>query len=502
MARRPSLPQLPTYRKDAVTRKLCAHVHLDEHFAREVDTELTADRMTALGLPLGIHLIALARHARAAVRRSERRDRVLSRLFLALWAGLAVLVWGFVSGNAVGPWAGGGVMAGSLAGAWWAVHAALSASWTAAQDVYWGSARPETLADPVEQRAEDRLRALAKANVVPYTAAAARTDPFVGSGRKIKDVVWQPIDVSRPAEDPANPGRKLTIVPFDAVDLHTYVAKEMAKIAGLEGLRARNRLYVCGDHVQLLADELLEEPQGRPRAQIDTDLVRTGLLNPGAGMQTFLSLERVSDGGRVIVTMQLRARLHHPSLSWEVLVFVIPPVDEAVYNLAGALPLRGFERAWKLLAATRRDCWPGLRGAWGRNSERRGRARARARDLRNLRREIVERQVVFDHGATGSIRESVSSWDNMLHSDRSDSRDYLHRLQSGVLTATERFLKDHRVDTSSYDQAVQVISTQTYNISGDIHGSNVGSNGTVNQHGQGGPGGQQGAPAQPGHVRP
>ncbi|MFF1508109.1 hypothetical protein [Streptomyces sp. NPDC058326] len=44
MARRP-LPTLPAYRKDAVTRKLCAHVHLDEHFAREVDTELTADRM-------------------------------------------------------------------------------------------------------------------------------------------------------------------------------------------------------------------------------------------------------------------------------------------------------------------------------------------------------------------------------------------------------------------------------------------------------------------------
>ncbi|MGW1249138.1 hypothetical protein [Streptomyces sp. NPDC002535] len=497
MARR-QLPTLPTYRKDAVTRQLCAHVHLDEHFAREVDTELTADRMTALGLPLGIHLIALARHARAAVRRHERRDRLLSRLFLALWAGLAALVWGLVSGTAVGLWAGGALVLGSLAGTWWAVHAALSAAWSTAQDVYWGTERPETLAEPVERTAEDRLRALAKANVVPYTASAARTHPFVGSGTKIKDVVWQPIDVSRPAEDPANPGRKLTIVPFDAVDLHTYVAKEMAKIAGLEGLRARNRLYVSGDHVPLLAHELLEEPQGRPRAQIDTDLVRTGLLSPGAGMRTFLSLERVSDGGRVIVTMQLRARLHHPSLSWEVLVFVIPPVDD-VYHRVSALPFRGFERTWKLLTTTRRACWPALRGAWGRNSGRRSRDRARARELRHWRREISERQLVFDHGATGSIRERISSWDQMLHNDRADSRDYLHRLQSGVLTATERFLKDHQVDTSSYEQAVQVISTQTYNISGDIHGSNVGNHGVVNQHG---PGGQQGAPSPHGQATP
>ncbi|CAM5555966.1 hypothetical protein STANM309S_06469 [Streptomyces tanashiensis] len=283
MGRR-QLPPLPTYRKDAVTRKLCAHVHLDERFARDVDTELTADRMTALGLPLGIHLIALARHARAAVRRSERRDRLLVRLHLAFWAAVVLFLWGLVDGNSVVPWAAAAVALGSLAGAWWTVHAALSGSWRAAQDVYWGNERPERLADPVEQSAEGRLKALAKANVVPYTAAVARTDPFVGSGTKIKDVVWQPIDVSRPADDPARPGRKLTIVPFDAVDLHTYVAKEMARIAGLEGLRARNRLYVCGDHVQLLPDEFLEQPEGRPRAQIDTDLVRTALVNPGAGM--------------------------------------------------------------------------------------------------------------------------------------------------------------------------------------------------------------------------
>ncbi|GGY53170.1 hypothetical protein [Streptomyces tanashiensis] len=497
MGRR-QLPPLPTYRKDAVTRKLCAHVHLDERFARDVDTELTADRMTALGLPLGIHLIALARHARAAVRRSERRDRLLVRLHLAFWAAVVLFLWGLVDGNSVVPWAAAAVALGSLAGAWWTVHAALSGSWRAAQDVYWGNERPERLADPVEQSAEGRLKALAKANVVPYTAAVARTDPFVGSGTKIKDVVWQPIDVSRPADDPARPGRKLTIVPFDAVDLHTYVAKEMARIAGLEGLRARNRLYVCGDHVQLLPDEFLEQPEGRPRAQIDTDLVRTALVNPGAGMRTFLSLERVSDGGRVIVTMQLRARLHHPSLSWEVLVFVIPPLD-AVYSRVDSLPLRGFERTWKLLGATWGSWLSQLGGARGRNSLRRGLAKTRARQLRHQRREIAERQILFDHGATGSIRDSVSSWDQMLHNDRSDSRDYLHRLQSGVLTATEQFLKDHHVDTSSYDQAVQVISTQTYNISGDIHGSNVGNNGVVNQHG---PGGHQGASPQPGHATP
>lgn len=56
-----------------------------------------------------------------------------------------------------------------------------------------------------------------------------------------------------------------------------------------------------------------------------------------------------------------------------------------------------------------------------------------------------------------------------------------------MLIATERFLTDHNVDTSSFDRAQQVINTQTYNISGDITGpSNIGNNGQISaSYGQG-----------------
>lgn len=69
------LPVLAQYRDDAVTRLLCAGAHLDEGFAREVDVELTEDRLRATGPSLGIDPVALARHARASVRRIDRRDR-------------------------------------------------------------------------------------------------------------------------------------------------------------------------------------------------------------------------------------------------------------------------------------------------------------------------------------------------------------------------------------------------------------------------------------------
>ncbi len=83
-----------------------------------------------------------------------------------------------------------------------------------------------------------------------------------------------------------------------------------------------------------------------------------------------------------------------------------------------------------------------------------------------------------------SLRERVADWDQLGFSERTDSQDFLQRLQQGVLIATERFLKDHHVDTSSYDQAQQVINTHTYTFQGDIHSSNIGAHGTVNQGGQ------------------
>ncbi|MEU7136557.1 hypothetical protein [Streptomyces sp. NPDC046261] len=481
---RKQLPALPKYRQDAVTRRLCAATHLDEGFALDVHEEFTADRMTAIGLPLGVNLVALVRHAQAAVRRVETRDRRLAWLFAGLWAAVLLVLYGFTGGPSPARAAGGCGLLAVFGTAWWLVYSAERQARDAAQEVFRTGVKPDELAPPAPREVEQRLLEMKRANVVPYTASAERTNPFVGSGKKIKEVVWQPMDISRPADAPG--GGKLTIKDFDAVDLHTYVAREMANIAGLEGLRARNRLYVLGTHVRHLGEDLLPDPLGRPLAQIPKQLVQAGLLNPGAGMRTYLSLERVGDGGRVIVSMHLRARLQHPSLSWEVAAYAIPPVSGA-FSRVDRLPIDGFERWWSLVRFATGQTWAALRGAPGRNHRRGAERNRRARELEKCRKEISKRHAVYDHGAVDSVRERVASWDQLGHSDRMDSQDFLHRLQQGVLIATERFLKDHNVDTSSFDQAQQVITTQTYNFSGDITGpSNFGNNGQISAaYGQG-----------------
>ncbi|MFJ3707990.1 hypothetical protein OG204_29830 [Streptomyces sp. NBC_01387] len=480
------LPVLPKYRTDAVTRRLCAAAHLDEQFARQVHDEFTADGMTAAGLPLGINLVALVRHATVAARRGDVRDRRLAWLFAGLCAAVILLLYGLVAGPSGAVAIGGGGMLAVFAAAWWLVHQAESEARAVALAVYRTGTRSEDLVPPAPPEVERRLLEMKRANVVPYTASAERTNPFVGSGAKIKEVVWQPMDISRPAA--ASGVGSPAVKPFDAVDLHTYVAKEMANIAGLEGLRAQNRLYVHGTHVPLVGKELLPDPLGRPCAQIPKQLVQAGLVNPGAGMRTYLSLERVGEGGRVIVSMHLRARLHHPSLSWEVAAYAIPPVSSRFHRV-DRLPIDGFERWWSLTRFATGQTWPALRGALGRNHRRGSEQNRRVRELEKWRKEISKRHAAYDYGAVDSLRERVSSAAELGHSDRTDSQDFLYRLQQGVLTATERFLKDHHVDTSSFDRAQQVISTQTYNFSGDVTGpSNFGNNGQIAAYG---PGAQQ-----------
>ncbi len=491
------LPVLPQYRKDGVTRRFCATVHLYDDLARDIDRELTGDGLQALGLTLGINFVAVARHARVAVRRRQALDRQLTALGLLFVGSLMLALWSLLAGDGslvmvavYGP-------AGVFAASWILVRHAEGRARDAAQEVYRGAGKPETLAPPVEQDAEARLNELKRSNVLPYADETAFANPFVGSGRRLqeREVIWGPIDVSEPAEGPG--GTKLTITPFDAIDLHTYIARQMESISGLDGLRTRNRLYVLGSNAYMLP-ELVPDRTRRPAAHVPKQLVQAGLQQPGAGMRTHLCLERVGEGGRIIVSMYLRAILAGPSLSWEVAVYAIPPL-EARFQTVDHLPVAPFDRWWSLFKYATVRTWSELWGASGRMSERSRWGRENERTLRKLRRKIKNQHVVVDQGAGTSLRERHGDWDQATYAERMDALDFLVRLQQGVLTATERFLKDHNVDTSSFDSAQQII-TQNYHVN-NVNGPSIfGAGGTINQTNTpqgGGPQGGQGGGGTP-----
>ncbi|MBC2902083.1 hypothetical protein H4N64_10765 [Streptomyces sp. PSKA01] len=483
------LPLLPQYRKDGVTRRICATAHLHDELARDIDRDLTGDRLTAIGLTLGINFVAVARHARVAVRRRKVLDRQLAALGALFIASLLIALWSLIAGHGSLVLVAVYGALGVLAVTWGLVHHAQARAREAAQRVFHGAEKPETLAPPVEQDAEARLNELKRSNVLPYADETALVNPFVGSGKRLqeREVIWGPIDVSEPAEGPG--GAKLPIADFDAIDLHTYVARQMESISGLDGLRTRNRLYVLGSNAYLLP-ELVPDRTRRPNPHVPKQLVQAGLQQPGAGMRTHLCLERVGEGGRLIVSMYLRAILAKPSLSWEVAAYAIPPL-EARFHEVDTLPLARFDRWWSLVKYATAHTWSELSGAPGRMMERSRWLYDNERTLRKQRRKIKNQHIIVDYGAATSLRERYGDWDQAGYAERMDALDYLVRLQQGVLTATERFLKDHNVDTSSFDNAQKII-TQNYHVN-NVNGPAIfGAGGTQHNNGPQG-GGPQGS---------
>ncbi|MFD7639135.1 hypothetical protein ACFV4P_00630 [Kitasatospora sp. NPDC059795] len=481
------LPALPKYRTDLVSRRMCRTAQLDPRFAREVLAEYAEDGIRAVGLPVGVNVVAVVRHARQAEARVLRRDRVLAGLLAALLALLVLAGWSLANGQeAVAAVAAAAVPVVLLA-ALTAVYRELWTSWRIARELGDGAGKAAGQAPPVEPELEQRLELLKRANLVVYHEDVAGVNPFVGSGWRIYEQVWEPINIARPAKDPA--GNPLKPVAFDAADIHDQVARWIIKDSGLDGISVRNRLYARGTFLENLP-WALPDPTGRPLTVVDSQWVKAGAAGPTTGLETYLCLRLIGDGGRVAVSMHLRAQLTRTSLTWNVNAYVLPPLgprfDLPDRQVAGPvrLRMRALEDA---LHATPRLLFGSVGALLGRVAD----AAARARRLEKTRREIRKNYGTIDYGTTNSLRERASYWPRVEFSERRDSATYFKLMVQAVLDATEHFLAVHHVDTVDLTarQQQQIFTHQTTIFNGAIQNAFVGGAGNVQNNYVAPPGG-------------
>lgn len=178
------VPALPTYDKDATTRLLCSSVHLDDEFARYAHQELSGDRLTATGPPLGVNLLALARHAARATRRTDLRDRRLAWLCAGWWLAVLSAVGGLVAGSS-GVAAGAAALLPLVLGcSWWLVRRTEAQGRAAALESRFSATGPQDLVPEVADEVEQRLRALRRPNMMPYTRSAERRTPSSAAGAR------------------------------------------------------------------------------------------------------------------------------------------------------------------------------------------------------------------------------------------------------------------------------------------------------------------------------
>lgn len=431
------------------------------------------ERLRARSRPVGIDQVAMLRHARRAARLHLARDVLLTVCLGALVAAVVGVVAAIVGGDR-------DRVAACLRLACYALLAAVPlvyvwgwVLWRGAQRVQWGDTTPREGAAPADSdlELEAELDALDEANVVAYTTSYGE-HPFVGSGIEVMETVWAGIDVGRPAKD-GRSDRRLTIKPFDAVQLHAYVAEHAAEFAGLDGLRVRNRLYVRGHHVRDLGTALLPDPLKRPLTRIEPALVEAGITETGNVMRTYLSLELIGASGSYVATVFLRARLFRSRLPWELSAYYLPPL----YAFLGDESKRHFgivEQAWKLLPFTAKNLRPQLLGSAGRLTRRPVRLLRDGLRMFLDRRRITRRRGLFDYGTAGTLRAAASDPDRQSdYLQRMDATDAFQRIQQAVLIATERFLKEHNVDTSDLKQTRKTVNNQTYNFTGPVTGQNI-----------------------------
>lgn len=444
----------PTGTAEAVDRYLCSYAHLSPSFSRYVINELTTPGLRSTGPAFGVDLVALVRHAGAAYRRAM----LMRCLLTANLAGL-VLLGMFVL--TVGPyWFGQvagfllfAIVAAGLVLPYVIVLSTMIGAHRSAQRVNGAGGRLRDLARPVDPGVERRLGEVMTGNVVVFHGGW----PFAGCGVPLGS--WSiDVDATKPATDAAGNPRK--VEPFDAVDLHRELTRAV-RAAGIPDLRVHNRLFVGGTGVAAVPS-LLPNPFDRPASRVDPKAVRLGIAKPRPDARTYLCIEKFSWRGELVVSLFVRVGLAAGDLFVEGHAFVLLPIRAEMCAL-DRLARNTHEVLWYALRDTGRSAWRLLVrspiellriGLLSLN-----RSRALAADWRRVRRGQA-----LDRGATSNIRGLAADRERIFLFAYADEEMTLNALRRRVLTGIERFLDQHGVDTTQFNQDKLKISNTNYNI--------------------------------------
>ncbi|TCB99640.1 hypothetical protein E0H26_03520 [Micromonospora zingiberis] len=439
---------------DAVDRYLCSYAHLSPSFARYVVNELTAPGLRSVGPAFGVDLIALVRHASTAYRRSLLMRCLLAAnlVLLVLAVMLLLTVDPLWFGQAVGVLMTAAVCVG-LVLPYGIVLTTMIVAHRSAQRVNGAGGQLRDLASPADPAVERRLAEVMESNVVVFRGGW----PFDGCGLPLGS--WSiDVDATKAATDPA--GNPRQVEPFDAVDLHRELTRAV-RAAGIADLRVHNRLFVGGTGVAAVPT-LLPDPFDRPASRVDPKALRLGIAKPRPDARTYLCIEKFSWRGELVVSLFVRVGLAAGDLFVEGHAFVLLPIRAEMCAL-DRLARNTHEVIWYALRDTGRSAWRllvrsplellhiGLLDL--------GRSRTLAADRRRVRRAQA-----LDRGAATNIRDLAADRERIFLFAYADEEMTLNALRRRVLTGIERFLDQHGVDTTQFNQDRSKINNTNYNI--------------------------------------
>ena len=443
-----TLPPLPRMPADAVTRYLCHAVHRDENLRDYVLHTVVNPHLRAVCPSFGVNLVAVARHAVAARQRVQTRRNA----FIACRVGVVLAIGiGILTGE---PFVAIGLLIATIAAAYGALAWSLIDGLRRAREAIVSSSPPGDQVSPLDSDIEDRLQDVEKSNVIVYNTGEG--DPFIGSGVRQDFGQVRPVNIACPATDAS--GNKSAIKSFDAIALHTYLAKEMLAM-GLRGLQVKNRLYVRGDCARDIAG-LLPDKYSSPRSRVQPDQVRSGALQPTATGRTYVCAERVREGGELVIGMYVRAELERDLLFIERSLYFLPPIRD---RFKPTLDLDANDFATMTLTPLRTAAsrvLPMLAGKSLSGREQANYESALEKEETEARREI-RKGYQHDYGARTSLREAVAAYFMRDHFDQADILREAQALDRRLLGLVKQFLDDHGIDASEFSRNIQQVTIGT-----------------------------------------
>jgi hypothetical protein len=302
--------------------------------------------------------------------------------------------------------------------------------------------------------------------------------PFIGGGELVHR--WLPpltVQLLRPGPgDMAQ--REYTTAPFDAHALVEHLRTALRQlltdpdVQSLPGLQVRDRIYVT--EADISADRSLL------RAGLTTLELWRLIDDHRSAAHHFLETSVPIGGGELVTTVLVGVSVKGRCLSLDVATCALTrtPLDYHVIDRfaehgKGAV-LRAVMRAVRTLPVDAGRLWRLLglpvvliRAWWA------------VKD-----RSLVPRRGVTVGPQVAVREEAAEDWKG-AQLDETTIYDHMKIIEQRVLTATEDFLKAHKVDTSVFEkQATNIINSGVLNMGGrtDVHQSAVGTNAQVSQH--------------------
>lgn len=456
---------LPTLGADSVTRILCAAMYDDEPAARAIHRELCVDELRPVTPSHGMDLLALGRHARQARRLHEMRLVTQTLCGGLMVVGIVLVLWSPIARSRQLFVAGLGLVVLGIACAWLLDGALVVSRRRRAVRILTSRTDPRGSAPQLPRPREQALEEAGAedANVVIHEAGTERA-PFIDAGFMVQRPVWPAIDVSRP-------GRGRQRQPFTTNELIDYLAERFVR-AGLERVSVREVLYVRGDVVQRIR-ELRAAPERPPTTVVPEALLRLAAREARDGTRNYLRVQVLGEGGRLVVTMNVRAAIRGPHLTFDVVAHVLPPLHDRYQAVRRVHPSAVVEVIRPFIKSPR-DVARDLAKAPSALVRARVTTAVLERRIRQSRRVVRSDRLAYDFGRPFSVRVGVSDPSEMTDADTSDAVQWLQLLSRTLLDATEVFLEQHGISTSDLRRNRESI-VNNYTI-GTVRESAIGDN--------------------------